>query len=55
VETWKSRLEKNIDSYLPQELKSQSLSLVPLHQNVDPMNTQKLSAAPSIPDTVQKP
>jgi hypothetical protein len=55
VETWKSRLEKNIDSYLPQELKSQSLSLVPSHQYVDPMNMQELFAAPSIPGAVQKP
>ncbi|MDR2763578.1 MAG: hypothetical protein LBB90_00925 [Tannerella sp.] len=55
VETWKSRLEKNIDGYLPQDLKAKSLSLTPSHQYVDPMHTQELTGRPSIPGAVQTP
>ena len=52
VGDWKTRLEGNIDTYLPQELKAKSLSLVPSHQYADPMNTKKLTGTPSIPGGV---
>jgi hypothetical protein len=55
VENWKSRLEKNIDDYLPQDLKAKSLSLTPSHQYLAPMNTKELAGAPSIPGAVQTP
>ncbi|MDR2774753.1 MAG: hypothetical protein LBC19_08440 [Tannerella sp.] len=55
LENWKSRLEKNIDGYLPQDLKAKSLSLTPSHQYVGPMNTQELTGMPSIPGAVQRP
>ncbi|MDR2774128.1 MAG: hypothetical protein LBC19_05200 [Tannerella sp.] len=53
VENWKSRFEKNINSYLPQDLKAKSLSLTPSHQYIDPMNTQKLTGTPAIPGAIQ--
>jgi hypothetical protein len=53
--TWKSSLEKNIDAYLPQELRSRSISLVPSHQYSDPMSTKQLATAPSIIGAVQLP
>jgi hypothetical protein len=55
VGNWKSRLEKNIDDYLPQDLKAKSLSLTPSHQYLVPMNTQELAGTPSIPGAVQRP
>ena len=55
LETWKSRLEKNIDSYLPQDLRAKSLSLVPSHQYDGSMNIKELTGAPSIPGAVQQP
>ena len=55
IENWKSRLEKNIDSYLPQDLKAKSLSLVPSHQYDGSMNVKELTGTPSIPGAVQMP
>ena len=53
--TWRSGLEKNIDAYLPQDLKSRSISLVPLHQYADPMSIKKLASAPAMVGAVQMP
>jgi hypothetical protein len=54
VQNWKNQLEKNIDNYLPQDLKIKSFSLIPLHQYNNPMNIKKLTSAPSIPGAMQQ-
>ncbi|MDR2810960.1 MAG: hypothetical protein LBB84_10480 [Tannerellaceae bacterium] len=55
VENWKSKLEKDIDTYLPPELKDSALWLTPTHQYLAPMSTKKLTATPSLPGAVQLP
>ncbi|MDR2424563.1 MAG: hypothetical protein LBD59_07550 [Prevotellaceae bacterium] len=55
VSEWKSSMEKNINSYLPNTLKNKSLSLVPSHQYDSRMQVKPLSAAPAIPGAVQTP
>ncbi|MDR2498907.1 MAG: hypothetical protein LBD28_05650 [Tannerellaceae bacterium] len=55
VAAWKSALEANIDSYLPQDLKSKAISLVPSHQYVSPTNIKQLNGQPNIPGAVQVP
>lgn len=52
---WKAKLEKNIDSYIPADLKPESLSLVPKHQYDSNIKVKKLTSAPSIPGSVQIP
>jgi hypothetical protein len=54
LESWKSRMEKEIDAYLPQDLKSKSISLVPRYQILPSLKVVPLDDEPSIPGAVQK-
>ncbi|MDR2680665.1 MAG: hypothetical protein LBC47_07640, partial [Tannerella sp.] len=54
VEDWKSRMEKDIDRYVPQELKLKSVSLVPRYQFLPSLKIVPLNDEPSIPGAVQK-
>jgi hypothetical protein len=54
VESWKSRMEKGIDAYLPQDLKLKSISLVPRYQILPSLKVVPLDSEPSIPGAVQK-
>jgi hypothetical protein len=54
AESWKSRMEKDIDAYLPQELKLKSVSLVPRYQILPSLDVVPLDDEPSMPGAVQK-
>ncbi|MDR2650969.1 MAG: hypothetical protein LBC68_01465 [Prevotellaceae bacterium] len=54
VESWKSKMEKDIDAYLPQDLKLKSISLVPRYQILPSLEIVPLDDEPSIPGAVQK-
>ncbi|MDR2651863.1 MAG: hypothetical protein LBC68_06060 [Prevotellaceae bacterium] len=54
VENWKSLMEKDIDAYLPQDLKSKSISLVPRYQILPSLEIVQLDDEPFIPGAVQK-
>jgi hypothetical protein len=54
LDDWKSRMEKDLDRYLPQELKLKSISLVPRYQILPSRKVVPLDDTPSIPGAVQK-
>jgi hypothetical protein len=54
LESWKSLLVEDIDSYLPQDLKAQSISLIPKYQYGGQLNIVPISK-PVIPGAVHIP
>jgi hypothetical protein len=54
VEKWKSQMEKDIDTYLPQDLKLKSISLIPRYQILPSLKVVPLDDEPYIPGAVQK-
>ncbi|MDR1876501.1 MAG: hypothetical protein LBQ84_02615 [Flavobacteriaceae bacterium] len=54
LESWKNELEEDIDSYLSQGLKAQSISLIPQYQ-YSQLNIIPINGKPVIPGAVQRP
>jgi hypothetical protein len=55
TESWEVNLEKDIDNYLPANLKDQGISLIPSYQYENLMKIKPLTSEPSMPGAMQTP